>query len=427
VERDKVQVYLSIDIPEMKTGLFLFTTHYPYGRSEVFIENEIKYLAACFSTVTIIPLISSGSQEKRDLPANVTTLQPLIGCRLDQKLLLLIKGVFCRAPFLFAVEELFRKKVFTRGKWIMNWLSYTCLTRAAYSSAILKKTLATAGRADPFYFYWADNSASLIPLIRNDYANNMVVRFHGGDLYEERKGGYLPYRDQLLKALDMAVFISEQGRDYLLKRYPWFTGKWIVSRLGVTSPGISKPGSGDRLHLLSCSGLVGVKRVHLIAMALEKIKFRVYWTHFGSGPCLDDLKAIIKDLPQNISVNLMGEVDNSLVLAWYLDHPADLFINVSKSEGLPVSIMEAISVGIPVLATDAGGISEIVSEENGFLMPVDASPGMIAGYISRYHESTGKEQLRDNARRIWMEKFNAQKNFGEFCNIISSLSARQTH
>jgi colanic acid/amylovoran biosynthesis glycosyltransferase len=424
MERDKVQVYSSF-IQEMMAGLFLFTTHYPYGRSEIFIEEEIKYLSSCFSTITIIPLISSGSPRLRVLPANVKTLQPLIGCRLDQKFRLLIKGLFCMAPFLFALKEFFRKKVFTRGKWIMNWLSYTCLARAAYSSALLKSTLATAGRDDMFYFYWADNPANLVLLTRDEFANNMVVRFHGGDLYEERKGGYLPYRDKLLKYLDLAVFISDQGKNYLLNRYPWFTGNSIVSRLGVASPGISKPGSGDMLHLISCSSLVEVKRVHLIALSLEKIKFRVNWTHFGTGPCLDNLKAVIKNLPQNITVNLMGEVDNSVVLAWYLDHPADLFINVSESEGLPVSIMEAISVGIPVIATDAGGIPEIVSDENGYLMPVDSSPDLIARYISRFFESAGKEELRKKARKIWMEKFDAGKNFKEFCNILSSLPARQ--
>ena len=45
--------------------------------------------------------------------------------------------------------------------------------------------------------------------------------------------------------------------------------------------------------------------------------------------------------------------------------PVDLFLTVSANEGIPVSIMEAQSFGIPVIATDVGGISEIVNNVNG--------------------------------------------------------------
>jgi colanic acid/amylovoran biosynthesis glycosyltransferase len=64
----------------------------------------------------------------------------------------------------------------------------------------------------------------------------------------------------------------------------------------------------------------------------------------------------------------MGNVENSKILDFYSENYVDLFINFSEFEGVPVSIMEAQSAGIPVLATKVGGTSEIVSSDNGFLV-----------------------------------------------------------
>lgn len=52
----------------------------------------------------------------------------------------------------------------------------------------------------------------------------------------------------------------------------------------------------------------------------------------------------------------------------YSEHPVDVFINLSTNEGVPVSIMEAISFDIPIVATDVGGTSEIVTDETGILV-----------------------------------------------------------
>ena len=56
---------------------------------------------------------------------------------------------------------------------------------------------------------------------------------------------------------------------------------------------------------------------------------------------------------------------------YYNTYEIDLFVNLSTIEGVPVSIMEAQSSGIPVLATDVGSSKEIVDDDNGFLIPKD--------------------------------------------------------
>lgn len=99
---------------------------------------------------------------------------------------------------------------------------------------------------------------------------------------------------------------------------------------------------------------------------LSKIDSSLYTlTLVGDGPNLDRTKELIKELGmQNIirCVGFQSDVEKYL-------HEANCFILVSKREGFPISILEAMAVGIPVIASDVGGISEqIISNKTGFLL-----------------------------------------------------------
>ena len=82
---------------------------------------------------------------------------------------------------------------------------------------------------------------------------------------------------------------------------------------------------------------------------------------------------------------IYGAFSNREVFDFYKSHPVDFLINVSNNEGIPVSIMEAHSFSIPVVATNVGGTSEIVNEENGILLPADPDTGELANLYSQYY------------------------------------------
>ena len=116
----------------------------------------------------------------------------------------------------------------------------------------------------------------------------------------------------------------------------------------------------------------------------------------------------------------MGQVSNREVISYYMNNHVNLFINVSESEGIPVSIMEAISFGIPVIATDVGGTSEIVIDGfNGLLLNktfdidklVDVISCAILGRIDLL-------SFRKNARILWTEKYSCENNYYKFYENI---------
>jgi glycosyltransferase involved in cell wall biosynthesis len=72
------------------------------------------------------------------------------------------------------------------------------------------------------------------------------------------------------------------------------------------------------------------------------------------------LKSQILNLPNNITVDLKKQLSNKEVLNFFKTYPIDLFVSFSISEGIPVSMMESISFGVPIAAYPICGIPEIV-------------------------------------------------------------------
>ena len=217
-------------------------------------------------------------------------------------------------------------------------------------------------------------------------------------------------------ALSHVKEVVEQMGEYAKKNFGQYKFSAYCSYLGTKDHGISKIKNEDGvIHILSCSNVVPVKRVSLILKSLLLIPDRpIQWTHIGGGKGFNALQQQLQQLPANLTVNLTGAITNREVIGHYLHHPVDIFVNVSASEGLPVSIMEAISFNIPVIATNVGGTNEIVTSESGVLLDPHFSAQELADQIVRVYE----HKDRFHPRRLWEEKFNAGKNYPRFISQI---------
>ena len=119
---------------------------------------------------------------------------------------------------------------------------------------------------------------------------------------------------------------------------------------------------------------------------------------------------------------MKGAVDHEKLIDYYRTTPVDLFLNVSSSEGVPVSVMEAMSFGIPVIATNVGGTSEIVSGKTGMLVNADISPEELAGKIEELKQKPEFFKLRLASRKEWEKKSMAEKVYPEFVIQLLMMS-----
>ncbi|WP_034445885.1 glycosyltransferase [Butyrivibrio sp. AE2032] len=120
-----------------------------------------------------------------------------------------------------------------------------------------------------------------------------------------------------------------------------------------------------------------------------------------------------------ITYKFMGQVPNNQILKFYGEHDVNCFVMPSEMEGLPVSIMEAESAGIPIIATDVGGIREMI-DGNGILLPSNPSAEEIAYALIKVLgvSDTQKSLMRAKSNEIWKNLFDAKNNSIAFVKFI---------
>ncbi|WP_297094238.1 glycosyltransferase [uncultured Draconibacterium sp.] len=405
--------------------LVIFTTSYPYGEGETFLETEIKFLNQKFSTIHIFPLTVGKGDKVRMVPDGVTYSKPFFRFDINQeKMRTVLDGIFNIAPVSFVFKEFLQKKVYKSKRKLKNLLETTCAVRKILAPHNWKEILAKIDKITIIYFYWGDKATGIIPFISKNYSNVTVARFHNSDLYEDLKGGYIPFREELLKNLEYSVFISEKGKAYLTKKYHNLNFKTKLFRLGVPDLQMTSRSEDDVLRIISCSYVVPVKRLDLIVKALTHVKCKVKWTHLGGGKLLPSIKDMIKSLPPNVNVSLLGQVSNIDVINYYQHNSVDLFVNVSASEGIPVSIMEAISSGIPIIATNVGGTSEIVDNSFGTLLHKDFEESQLATLFDDYYLKNEDQKMimRRSAKEFWFKHFNSELNYKNYTAFLKGLT-----
>lgn len=273
---------------------------------------------------------------------------------------------------------------------------------------------------------WFDCSAMAVGLFCKKQSSFVPYSFaHSYEIDPTRsKFVGVSFDEIKFRNIKKVFFISTTMRDKYLKRlqsigivFP--KEKCSIRYLGVFDNGINKENENEFKLLLSCSLAVPIKRLDRIPHILMNCNAKIKWVHLGGGPTLEIIKKQCTDLldkKPNIKVEFLGQIDNLDVINFFRNNKVDLFINVSDSEGLPVSIMEASSFGVPVIATDVGGTKEIVDDDDGFLISNGDDFEGIARTIDDYFLSpiTDVRKRRANARMKWESNFDIVKNAKEF-------------
>lgn len=408
----------------MKT-LCLFTNEFPYGNWEPYLETEVNYYSK-FDEVIIfaLQLREDHANIIRQMPNNVK----IIAVRYAPRWIYFLNSVMVLTDKnLYRELDTLKKSNRLGLRQIIDLFVY--LSRSHYEARqILKKVPADKLMNAMFYCYRFEYQPYVVKLIKKKLGadGKIVSRAHRYDLYEEfRKNEYIPMREILLENIDYVFPCSQDGCDYLAKKYPEFKSKIKPKFLGTVDHGVQKYRFEKTVRIVSCSNVVTVKRLNLIVQALSRISdIDIEWTHFGDGALLEEIKKLAEILPNNVRSNFRGNVKNSDLLKIYAEEQFLLFLNVSKSEGIPVSIMEALSFGIPCIATDVGGTKEIIIDGvNGILLRADCTTADVVDAIRLVASASQERYLeyRNAARLSWETKYDADCNYRSFVSEILKL------
>lgn len=384
-----------------------------------FVINDIKRIA---EKVQKLYLFSVNKLEgKEALPGNVVVFEAFI----DWKNFKPIKTVYRN---LFSILGIYFRECFALKKILPIKKSIALLASNIYKAECVMEKLKT----DPstihhppstYYSFWFYDCIYLAWMRKKGWINKAITRAHGGDLFEERGSltGKILFRHFQGRYLDQILSVSQTGTEYLQKKYPQYKHKIQTVYLGSPNHKYVNPiNEGNHFVIVSCARVRNIKRIHKIAEMLQYIDFPITWYHIGdenlnatNDPTISiyiENKKKLQSYP-NIQYLAKGNMSNEAIMQFYKETPIDLFLSLSEAEGVPVSMMEAISFGIPVLSTDVGGCKEIVNDKTGVLIPLETKMDEVARIISKFKDSRkNTAEYRQGVRGFWEEYFNADIN-----------------
>jgi glycosyltransferase involved in cell wall biosynthesis len=319
----------------------------------------------------------------------------------------------------------------------MNMALFKHLTlqqaKVNFLKELLLKTINQDNNISWVYSHWLLEGVYAASIIKGNFRFQLISKAHSLDIYKERHiNQYIPFLEHAVSKIDQVHFISDLGKKYFNENYNFklAPSRQFVSRLGIQNHlPLESYNTGSVLKIVSVSYIYPLKRVDLILEAIAMIDdFEIEWHHIGSyyenhtREIKNKAEALFKSKP-HLKMHWLGNFSIPQVYDYYKSNAFDLFISASSSEGIPVSMMECMSFGIPVLSTDVGGVKEIVYHgKNGILVDANPSAADIANEISAYFHlaQDKKSMMRQNAYETWKTTYNAENNFQKFLEIALS-------
>jgi colanic acid/amylovoran biosynthesis glycosyltransferase len=392
-----------------------------------FVINDIKRIAEKYDTIYLFSV--NALEGKEALPKNVVAFEEFI----DWAKYNPIKTVLVN---LFSILGIYLNECIALKKILPIKKSIALLASNIYKAeSIMEKLNANSSNIhhspSTFYSFWFYDCIYLAWMRKKGWINKTITRAHGGDLFEERGSlsGRILFRHFQCRYLDNILSVSQAGTDYLQKKYTKCKHKIQTVYLGSPNHQYLNPiNTSERFVLVSCAKVRNIKRIHKIAEMLQYVDFSITWYHIGDEnldakndpaiPIYIENNKKLQSKP-NIKYVTKGKLSNDAIMQFYKEIPIDLFISLSEAEGVPVSMMEAISFGIPILSTDVGGCSEIVTGETGILIHLETEMQELAQMITEFKDSDkNTAPFRKGVRAFWEEYFDADKNYKAFFEMI---------
>jgi colanic acid/amylovoran biosynthesis glycosyltransferase len=244
------------------------------------------------------------------------------------------------------------------------------------------------------------------------------LTLHGSDLLLD--GAYI---DTKLRDCRFCMTISEYNRSYILERFPAIDpGKILVSRLGVDVLEHGEcarsvvPRSRPSFTLLAVGRLHAVKDHAFLVRACVRLRdcgIQFQCAIAGEGPERQHLELLIRENRLQDRLTLLGHVPRRQMDSLY--RRADVVVLTSRSEGIPLVLMEAMAREKIVLAPAITGIPEIVVvEKTGFLYV----PGVLEDFVARilFLQELMREQDRNTVTRLdWIRHAARAQVLHNFC------------
>lgn len=230
------------------------------------------------------------------------------------------------------------------------------------------------------------------------FGKRVIIHYHGGSAYEFFKR----YISIIKPAMEMAHRIVVPS-EFLMDIFKKYRIKATIipnicnlhdfgfRQRGKFSPNFIITRHLDRKYNVECA----VKAFNLVKEKYPAARLNI----LGGGPEEARLKKMVDRLGLSGSVSFLGRVDNNRMPQFYRD--ADIFLNSSNVDNMPISVLEAFACGLPVVSTNAGGLKYLIEDrKTGFLVNVNDYTGMAQKIFELLEHQDRAKEIAFNARKF---------------------------
>ena len=224
-----------------------------------------------------------------------------------------------------------------------------------------------------------------------------------------------------IKKSDIVVTPSKHLKNFILNL--GFKNKIEIINNGVFIPEKNTNiFTNDQINITIVSRLVSHKNIKKIIRAISDLNDPlIYLNIIGDGPELNQLQKISLESNNKDNIIFHGKLNRDDINHIFLK--SDIYIQASNYEGLPHSLLEAMSYGIPVLCTPVGECKEILgNEDRGYILDLPVSKNNITSKISEIiGEKNNANKKAERGKDFINEKYNLTNSFNLYKNLFTRL------
>ena len=283
-------------------------------------------------------------------------------------------------------------------------------TEATIANIFLKKKIIRKIVGDPVW----ERAYSKAKISEN--FDEFQVKNYGLSILLQKK-----VRSFSIKKSDIVVTPSKHLKNFILNL--GFKNKIEIINNGVFIPEENTNiFTNDQINITIVSRLVSHKNIKKIIRAISDLNDPlIYLNIIGDGPELNQLQKISLESNNKDNIIFHGKLNRDDINHIFLK--SDIYIQASNYEGLPHSLLEAMSYGIPVLCTPVGECKEILgNEDRGYILDLPVSKNNIKSKIS---EIVGEKNIAnkkgERGKDFINEKYNLTNSFNLYKNLFTRL------
>lgn len=284
---------------------------------------------------------------------------------------------------------------------------------------LYKKAVADNGKPDILHGHFT-NQAYLGSLLKEKNGIPLVVTEHSSNINKENIREDLLNKGEIAyKKADKLITVSPTLKTRIKEKFG-IDSIYIPNIVDIDIFSYQSREKREIFKFVSTGHLISGKGTETTINAFYKA-FKdyedVHLKIFGEGSERKKLEGLIKELNLNKKVELMGECSREDIAKEYKN--SDAFVLASKSETFGVAYIEALSSGLPVLATKCGGPEAFINNTNGILSPID-DVNSLAKNMRYMYENVNKFSRKDISEDT-RKKFSPQNIGDQIINVYNEI------